>query len=114
MLISLYTHHIFPILPSAIGGGRNQNVMLVVKPDQIPSLNNVGLSVSLNDSKIGPFEVIYEASDYFIFSATESTKKQEHITSIKLKKDMFDMIFYVDPEYKPTPIPTPSPTAINH
>jgi hypothetical protein len=116
LALSLYAKFVYPKMSSIYGGGRRQKVLLVAKAEQLTFLGNVGMQPSSDDHKIGPFEVIYEASDYFIISVPESMKGQEHIKSIKLKKDMFDLTLYVDPEYKPTPTPspTPLPTAFNH
>jgi hypothetical protein len=106
-ILSGYSKLVYPIMSSVYGGGNHQSIMTVIKTEQVDMLNNVGFKVSSGDRKLGPLEVIYEASDYFIICVPESMKGLERIKSIKLKKDMFDLVIYIDPDYKPIPTPTP-------
>src|SRR5262245_7885796 len=115
VLISLggYANRIYPNLSPVYGGGKQQKLVLVAKPDQVTQLKSLGINISLNSRQIGPLELIYEAADYLILSTPEEIKERDHVQSIRLKKDMLDAILQVDSKYvKATPTQSPISTPI--
>jgi hypothetical protein len=110
--LGAYAIRVYPNLSPVYGGGKQQKLILVVKPDQVAQLKSLGINVNSENRQIGPLEVIYEAGDYLILSTPEEIKERKYIQSIRLRKDMFDAILHVDSKYiksVPTLTPTPSP-----
>lgn len=106
----LYANCVFPLLLPVYGGGKTQSVMLVVRPDQAATLNTLGFQLWPDGKKVGPLDAVYESQDYLIVVSPKEISPQKDVQAIKIKKDMFDLLFYVKPTVVAPPHLTVSPS----
>lgn len=93
--ISAYALFAFPRLPSALGGGQRQLITFVPKPEQQEALMRLGLPASSGGSKIGPLEIIFEASDFIAVLPPKELDPKKEAKAIRIRKDMIDGIIHL-------------------
>ena len=93
--ISTYALLVFPKFSSALGGGRQQRVEFVVSIDHIATVNSIGLQVSPELRRVGPLEVIFESSDFFVLAPPKERQSGEKIKAIRIKKNLIDAALYL-------------------
>ena len=88
--ISLYSNYVFPLISSTFAGGSTQNVIFVIKGDQLDSAKSAGLQLS--EDRKTTVEIIFEAPDFFLITPTIGTG--EKVKAIRIRKDLIDAILY--------------------
>jgi hypothetical protein len=94
VFLSLYSHFVYPKLSPAFGGGKRQKLSLIAKADQIEILNSIGFQLAPDDRKIGPLELIFEASDYYVVAPPEGFTTENKVKAIRIRKDTIDLALY--------------------
>ena len=89
--ILTYALLVFPKFSSALGGGQQQKVEFVVNVDHIATVNSIGLQVSPELRRVGPLEVIFESSDFFVLAPPKERQSRR-----KGVKSFVDKYFSVE------------------
>jgi hypothetical protein len=77
-----------------MGGGKKQKVEFVIKYDQMSAISAVGLQVAPESRKLGPLEVIFEASDFFLIAPPQDFNNKS-VKAIRIRKDAIDAALYL-------------------
>jgi len=72
----------------------NSTVRFLIKKDRVDTVKAIGLQVSAEGSKVGPLDVVFEASDFFLIKAPEGFGNAD-VKGIRLNKDLIDAAFYI-------------------
>jgi hypothetical protein len=59
------------------------------------TINLFGLPITPDSRTVGPVEVIFEASDYFLLIPPQEFMKEHKVKSIRIRKTMVDGAFYL-------------------
>lgn len=101
--LSMYTYGVFPKLSQAFGGGSPKAAIFIIKPDQTETISAIGIQSLLENRKVGPVEVIFEASDFFLVNPPRDFANSK-VRAIRVNKDLIQATLYIND--KPTsPLP---------
>jgi len=92
--LSVYSALAFPLLSPTFGGGGPRSAIFVVKPDQTETIKMIGLQSILQERNVGPVEVIFEASDFFLIIPPQEFANSK-VKAIRVNKDLFQATFYL-------------------
>lgn len=92
--LSIYSNYAFPTLSPVFGGGKKQKAELVIKAEQKETISAIGLQVASNNRSVGPLEVIFEASDFFLLAPPQQFNNAK-VKAIRLNKDLVDAALYI-------------------
>jgi hypothetical protein len=76
------------------GGGKPQKAEFLIKADQINTVKAIGFQPSGDTQKVGPLEVVFEASDFFLIIPPQGFSN-EKVKAIRLNKHLIDATFYL-------------------
>jgi hypothetical protein len=92
--LSTYAGYAFPRISPTFGGGKPQRAEFLIKKDRIDTVKSIGLQVPAEGLKVGPLEVVFEASDFFLIKPPQGFANVD-VKAIRLNKDLIDAAFYI-------------------
>ena len=93
VVLSLYSIYVFPYLLPEYGGGKSQRAEFILKDDGRETARALGFVFLPESRNIGPQEVIFEATDFFLLAPPPG--HGDNVKAIRIRKDMVDAVFYV-------------------
>lgn len=94
IMLSVYTGLVFPYLSPTFGGGKPRSAVFIVKPEHTETIKAIGLQSLLQERNVGPVEVIFEASDFFLISPPPDFSNSK-VRAIRINKDLFHATYYL-------------------
>jgi hypothetical protein len=93
-VLSIYANNAFPKISPTYGGGKPQQANFLIKNDQVETVKAMGLQLPQDNRTVGPLEVVFEASDFFLIIPPQGFTNAK-IKAIRLNKDLIDAAFYL-------------------
>jgi hypothetical protein len=94
-MLSFYSNSVFPHLSPVFGGGKKQKAEFIIKPEEVETINIIGIQMEPNSRHLGPLEVIFEASDFFSIAPPLGFNNNK-VKALRIRKDMIDAAFYIN------------------
>jgi hypothetical protein len=94
VVLGAYSGAVFPRISPTFGGGKPQKAEFLIKADRIDTVKAIGFQLSEGTPKVGPLEVVFEASDFFLIIPPQGFTNDK-IKAIRLNKDLIDAAFYL-------------------
>jgi hypothetical protein len=92
--LSSYAATAFPRISPVFGGGKPQKAEFLIKTDRVDTVKAVGLQLLPDSRKIGPLDVVFEASDFFLIIPPQGFGN-DNVKAIRLNKELIDAAFYL-------------------
>jgi hypothetical protein len=89
----LYSLYVYPYLSPTFGGGRPQEISMVVKPEEVVMIRALGFTVG--DNRVTtPVTMIVETPDFLLLKPTNG--KNPNVRAIKIRRDFVDSVLYLE------------------
>ncbi len=94
VILGIYSNSVFPKISATFGGGKPQKAQFLIKTDRMETVKTMGLELQGDTPRVGPLEVVFEASDFFLIIPPQGFTNDK-IKAIRLNKDLIDAAFYL-------------------
>lgn len=95
--LSLYSNYVFPHISPVFGGGKKQKAEFIIKSEEVETIKVIGIPMKPASRNLGPLEVIFEASDFFLVAPPPGFNNNK-VKALRIRKDMIDAAFYITEE----------------